>query len=416
MIFPFFYYLLSYKINKYDKPRLYAANISFYLPIFILFFLGIIILTAYGKLKHENLLGLFNSINTVIKSFSIKDLNLDVLSDQNKIKSVSYNLFLLRKYIVDFSYILIISILIITAEIAGEKFYKKFKESKFYSLKLEYFLFSIIGITIFAVMRLKPWMWYMTAFGFVISYLAVMIIKKIDLKKEFFFIFWGIIIVIVSFLGSNNSFRHSVPAGAVFLIVPITALMNHDKKNILEKSNLQFLYRLTVIFFIVLLTVSGYKKIFDDNKRDVLTVFKRNTMFKSPELFGIFSTKDRVDVIDRLIVEAKKNIKKSDKIICVNSIPMLHYLLNRDYFLDDPWLEQMNLSEISYSLENNAENNNYPAYIIFSKKSARENNWPNTTVLYEPKDKEKYDYMLSYIEKSNYKNIYENNAFILYKK
>ena len=136
-------------------------------------------------------------------------------------------------------------------------------------------------------------------------------------------------------------------------------------------------------------------------------------MYKSPELFGIFSSKEKVEAIDGIIFEAKKYIKKENTLICFNSVPMLHYLLNRDYFLSDPWLVQY---DFNIELDQKLKQNSFPDYIIYAKKSAREKNWPNTDVLYEPRDKKKYIYMNNYINKYNYKIIYENSSFILYKK
>ena len=113
---------------------------------------------------------------------------------------------------------------------------------------------------------------------------------------------------------------------------------------------------------------------------------------------------------------AKKNINDSDTIICFNSIPMFYYLLNKDYFLADPWIIVTNFNSVKNSLENKANSNFYPDYIIFSKKSAKENNWPDTDIIIDKKDRNIYEYLIYYIKYNNYESIYENTTFILYKK
>lgn len=408
LLFPAIFFIMSKYIYNIENRKIINAYIFYYGPLIIIVVLGLLFSNKTLFLKNIS-----SRLLSII--FSVKDINKIILNNE-ELRDISYDIFLLKRYIKDLIYIIILSVLFIISFRIGGKLFKVFDRSKYYSKKFEVILFVILAIFLFVFMLIKPWMWYMVTFGFILAYLMTIFYRRVDLKKEFFYLFWGVLLVIISFLGSNNSFRHSVPAGAVFVLVPIIALMNKDKKESLEKLNLYFLYKFTIIFFIILLFVSGYKKIFDDNKRDVQPIFARNTMFKSPELFGVFSSKNRVEVIDGIILESKKIIKRDNTLICFNSVPMLHYLLNRDYFLDDPWVEQLSIGKLKNRLETKALKNIFPDYIIFAKKSARENNWPDTDVLYEPADKKKYEYMIDYIDKNNYKNIYENYGFILYKK
>lgn len=414
LFLPVTYFFILFKNNDISKRKLIESILSYYIPIFILIIMGSLTASISGNFGNDDLFKIINAIKGMF--FSLKDIvkiqSIFIL-DNEALRNSSYNLFLLKKYIKDFSYILILAIIFLIGLFFGGKIYKLLNTKKNYSKKIDITVFIISGIALFIFMRLKPWMWYMSTFGFIMAYLSIIIYKRIDLKKEFFYLFWGISLIMISFLGSNNSFRHSVPAGAVFLLVPIIALINYNKKEFLVKLNLNFLYKFTLMFFIVLLFISGYKKIFDDNKRDAQPIFTRNSMFKSPELFGIFSTRDRVAAIDGIMYISKEKITNNDTLICFNSVPILHYLLNRDYFLKDPWTEQSNLAK---ELEKKIEKNIFPDYIIFSKRSAREKDWPDTNVLYEPADKIKYHFMIDFIDKYDYKNIYENNGFILYKK
>ena len=416
LIFPAIFFIISIKAYGINKNKFLKAMFTYYLPILILGIIGIVFLSITGRLSDgylvkvtKRFLDFFLSLRNAGK------ITFEIFLDNQELKKVSYLFFLLKRYAIDFVHITVLAFIFLIGLFAGKKTFKFFKNSRFHSDNTEIILFCILGIALFFAMLLKPWMWYKAIFGYLIAYLVIIRVKKIELKKELYFLYWGILLVIISFLGSNNSIRHSVPAGAVLIFIPIVGLMNKDKKILLSKFKLDFIYKFTVLFFIVILAISGYKKMFDNNKRDK-PICKLNTMYSTPELFGIFSSKERVTAIDGIMDAAKKNINDSDTIICFNSIPMFYYLLNKDYFLADPWIIVTNFNSVKNSLENKANSNFYPDYIIFSKKSAKENNWPDTDIIIDKKDRNIYEYLIYYIKYNNYESIYENTTFILYKK
>ncbi|MBN2544943.1 MAG: hypothetical protein JXB50_04035, partial [Spirochaetes bacterium] len=417
LIFPIIFYLISLKIYKLDKSTFFKGVISYYsLPIFLIIISFVYMLLHKGLiLKYAVNIG--NDFFSFFKSFDkIRKLSFTQLLDQNEVRIISYNYFLIHRYLRDTVYIFGIFIIFFTGLFFIENIYRKFIKKFLTDKYLDLIFNIIIAVLILIFINLKPWMWYMSAFAFVLSYVIIIKIRKIGLKIEFFYLFWGFVLFYISFIGSNNSYRHSFPAGAILILMPIIALINHKRKKELLNKNLSFLNRFTYVFFIVILIFSFGKKIINDNKRDSQPMFTRNSMFMSPELRGIFSAKKRVEAIDELISCFKSVSKEEDKLLCFNSIPMMHYLLNKDYYLNDPWLMNYNLTNTKKELEIKAENNLFPDYIIFSKKSAREDDWPDTKITTDKRDELLYKYIVDYINKNNYNAVFENNAFILYKK
>jgi hypothetical protein len=417
LFFPVIFFLLSKKLFNTSWKKILHAILTYYVPVFLIIIIGVI----YLQIKNGNGITIINKIfndmfGLLIKIEKVKELNLNVINKPYELKKISYSFFLLHKYIRDsiyiFSLMFFFLIGIIILNILYEKYQKRLLKNKY----IEYSFYFIIGLFLFVFLFLKPWMWYMATYGFIFAFLIIIFTKKINLKYEFFYIFWGILFIYISFLGSNNGYRHSVPSGAIFILISIVGLLNYKRKNDLVSNNLLFLNKFTYIFFIVLLIFSFNKRIFNDNKRDVQPVFARDTMFKSKVLSGIFSSKDRVEAIDGILEVSKNYINDENTLLCFNSIPMLYYLLDKDYFLNDPWLIPNNFNSIKSRLENKANNNIYPDYIIFGKKSAKEDNWPDTKVVIDDKDKVLYDYISMYIKTNNYKIIYENKAFLFYKK
>jgi|GEM_PF-5930747 len=416
LIFPLIFFIICIFKYQIKGKKIITASVSYYLPVFLLLIIGLLYLFVSGKFEGDFIKKVLDSISGQFKSLG-RIFNIDYLiwNDNNKLSTFSYPLFLLKKYLKDFIYILSLAVIFFIGLFSLEKIYRTYNKSRLYSNKIDNTLFLFLGIILFIGMLLKPWMWYMSIFGFIIAFLTIIMIRRINLKNEFFYLYWGVLLIIISFIGSNNSFRHSVPAGAVFILFSITALLNKSRLDFFKEKNMLFLNKFTILFFIVILFISGYKKLFDNNKRDKM-IYQLNKMYDSPELFGIFSSTERVDAIDGIIRAAKEHMAKNSTLLCFNSVPMLHYLLNKDYYLDDPWIIIEGYSTVGKRLVKDKIKNKYPDFIIFSKKSAKENSWPDTDVFFDAKDKQLYDYLVEYIKESKYNNIYENDAFILYKK
>jgi hypothetical protein len=415
-IFPMIYFINCFKKYKINKIKIINSTLIYYIPFFFLIIiLAILIINNFIKVDmYKNILS-----KIIDPIFSIKNLfqnDIKIIFNQYELKKISYSYFLIYKYLLDFFHILSIALLFIVSMLLANKIYNNMYKKAFYNNKYDIGLFIILGFFIFVFLNIKPWMWYKATLGFFIAVLFIFKIKKIKMAEEYFYLYWGILLFFISFLGSNNSFRHSIPSGAVFMIFSIIALMNHKRRIELNNNNLMFLNKFIYVFFIIIFMFSFYKKIANDNKRDTNPIFSRNTMFKSSALFGIFSNKDRVDSIDGIINAVNENVKKDNTVLCFNSIPMMYYLLNKDYYLNDPWLIPYGLANTKINLELKAQKSQYPDFIIFSKKTAMEKNWPNTDIDTYEKDKELYEFIKDYISKNQYLNIYENYSFILFKR
>lgn len=413
--FPFIFYILYSKTSHNEGIKKF--NLIFHIPIFAVaaIFLNLLFIKKYITISHFK--EIYNFFIYNIGSFKDFFLNLSFsnLLDYQSSKQFSYLIFLSHRYFRDTVYILVIAVVFLIILILYKCSFNIFI-NKIKNQKIKNFIDVILVLAIFFFLFLKPWFWYMAIFAYIVLYLFLLKINNFNLKDEFFYLYWGFLLFFISFIGSNNSYRHSFPAGAIFLIVPIVALINHKRKDELINKGLSFLNKFTYIFIVAIMLFSFTKKIVDDNKRDTQPIFTRNVLFKSRELSGITSNRSRVEAIDGLIYNFKKISKKEDTVLCFNSVPMLYYLLNKDYFLDDPWLIPYGLDKTENELEYKASQNIFPDYIIFSKKNAQEDRWPETDIIAYKKDQELYDYILSYINRYQYKDVYQNSAFVLYKR
>lgn len=410
VIFPLIFFIIALKLYKITPAKMLEALASYYLPIIIPAILGIIVLAIKGDIQPivtEKMQGIINNFK------GLKLFSFELLKDDAALRKSAYYLFLLKRYMKDFIHIGGLGFLLWIALLIGKPLYNKVRLQKFYTKKIDGIFFTLICLGLFGAMLVKPWMWYKLTFGFVFLYLIIISVYRLNLKIEFFYLYWGILLTLISFLGSNNSIRHSVPAGAIFILIPIVFLINQKYRDVLATKN-RLLYKFTLTFLVAMLLIGGYKRVFDNNKRD-MQMFKLDTMYTTPALFGIFSNEERVEAIDGLLDAAKKHIEPEDTLICYNSVPMIHYLLNHDYYFNDPWIDNMINEYTIEELQRRTKHNQHPDYIVFSKKSGRERDWPVTDVLMEPGDEALYDFMTEHTSKV-YTNIYENKGFILFKK
>ncbi len=88
---------------------------------------------------------------------------------------------------------------------------------------------------------------------------------------------------------------------------------------------------------------------------------------------------------------------------------MLYYLLNKRYFLSDPWLENIPFPKAKSELENKIKNNIFPKACIFAVGSARNSVWPGTQI-----DLAEDDYYLRFVKNNNYYFYYNNDYFRVY--
>ncbi|HQO23179.1 MAG TPA: hypothetical protein PLM72_08880 [Spirochaetota bacterium] len=142
-----------------------------------------------------------------------------------------------------------------------------------------------------------------------------------------------------------------------------------------------------------------------------------NTEFRSPELSGIYSFKERVEVVDEFLDFAKKENIRSDKVIFV-AMPMFYYLLDVNPVISETHDVILGFEQLKKEVIR-AE----PDVIIVPVQSPRGQLWP----LFQNADHWKkdgferqtahyYKFYNEYITENKFERIFENVMFIAYRK
>lgn len=329
--------------------------------------------------------------------------------DSNAMYKQNYLIFLMSKYTLGTIRIFIYIPLLTILTVGFVLFDRVIKKNKRYNLLHN--ASSVILIIIFAALfMIKGWSWFALPLAFFTIFPLYLILTQKSGKNELYFYIWGWIIFYTTFIGSNTAHQLGIHSGGIFILCSITIIMGFTSKEFLSNKNLRGIYTIFIVFLITLSVNSCYKKLFSNGRRDS-NITKLDTMYKTPSLWGIMGSKQRVKTIDTIIQKIDLLVEKKSSVAIWGSVPLLHYLMDRDYFWNSPWTEQLHLSGLIQSVNQHGD----PHYIIFGKKSAREENWPDTKVLFDPKDTEGYHALREYILIKQYANIYEDDDFTIYK-
>jgi hypothetical protein len=142
-----------------------------------------------------------------------------------------------------------------------------------------------------------------------------------------------------------------------------------------------------------------------------------NEGFSHPSLAGIYSTNERVKVVDELLIAIEDNSKKGDELLMVNGIPMFYYLTETKPALGNPWLFLEPIEKIQFEQTTLESEQRYPELFVVPKVDTRNRYWPDgdlTTMSVEDQDKLSY-IENRYISELKYTLLWENEAFEIYK-
>jgi hypothetical protein len=222
----------------------------------------------------------------------------------------------------------------------------------------------------------------------------------------------SIFIMLITPIGSNEGPLKSVYG--MWLPLPLSLLCLYKIKTDSKNMRLSSILSLMTILLISLLCISLFFHI-TYTYRDDSNRLNLNTEFSDPALKGIYSTSSRVEVVDQLISQIKKNSEKNDELLIVNDIPVFYYLTETRPSFGEPWPFLKSLEEIK-QMQNNLENNKeLPKVFVYSKVDTQSSEWPNLHDNDDENTNEKLCYLKNeYVNKLNYSLIWENKAFVIY--
>ena len=328
---------------------------------------------------------------------------------------VTYLQFLILLYFKGAAIIIVASLLWLCVWIFGGKVVTWIeKKYNFTGKKLSAVLFTVFVLGMLAVFgKILATTWYYFFYGFILSVYILLIVRRSPCSKYFFFLFWAFVWAVCSMLGSNTGVKQMI-MGAFLLCPTVMLMIQNEVKN----NGKIFQKRESVLIIAAMagfLVLSCYAKIFDVNLRDV-DKLHCNAQMEEPFFAGIKTGKLRATEIDKVMKVLRSEMKESDTFMCYNSIPMFYYALNKRFMLSDPWIVQMGTEDVKNQLAALRAKNKSPDYVLFSIYSGRDVDWSKSKVKFCSGEEEKYNMMKEFLSHPEYKTIFEDDYFIIYKK
>ncbi len=231
-----------------------------------------------------------------------------------------------------------------------------------------------------------------------------------------------LMVALFSFPGSDLSFNviYRSGMGLLFYSFPLAFMVN---KNIRVGGQAFILNNYVfILLFAVILGIAkpwGY----NNSHRDIGDRSVLVEMFKSPQLFGIHTFPQRVEVIDEALefFKNEKYEKNNTPALFLSWIPMMYYLTETNCITNNPWHGCVLFRDFKDEFDR-VSKDAPPEYITFSKVMTRNPGWPLLDDEYREKDKawvpdlKKFDYIRYWMKDKKYEKVFENNMFEIYKR
>jgi len=258
--------------------------------------------------------------------------------------------------------------------------------------------------------------------------MAILILSSVNYRKEVrLILIIGVLILLFEPLGSaggiSTAGRHSL-----WIIFPLAVdyILNikvfYGKFNILYNNQEEELSisasqdQLDMVkkYFIGMsvfacIYFSYYYPYFDVSDRIKMTAPIENKLAK-----GIYTTKERATVINELLMESSKYIKKDEYVLAYDCIPMFHYLTETEPYIPNTWPWLCLPEEMKQELEKaNSMSKKLPV-IVLQKMSTLNTDWPqNIKSTYKRSEQEsaRDSILFDFMNNHGYTKIWENKAF-----
>jgi hypothetical protein len=131
-------------------------------------------------------------------------------------------------------------------------------------------------------------------------------------------------------------------------------------------------------------------------------------------LKGIFTSKPRAKVIDELLSESARYVKKDDYVLAYDCIPMYHYLTETMPYMYNPWPEEYLPDVFQKQLQKALLDRKKLPVVIIQKLNTLNSKWPENTQENYAENKEnqsRNNCMNDFLKNNHYQKVWENVAF-----
>lgn len=398
-VFIIFCYYFTNSLGKLNRINISLIVVGFLISsmLFLLFYWKVGILQFLLMRTHEIIVGFFgNNISQVGHTHTMSSLVSTYLSDLMQMAKLTI-LFTAIVYILSFfkdkfNHYLVNGFIILST-FAG----------------LGWLMLSLISIECVAFAFLRA------SAGIVIVLSLPHLLKwnKSDYRVSIFLIV-GLLVMIITPIGSDNGLLKT--QFGIWLSLPLSILVTYELQDKINNKRLKSMYSLLSVLLLSVLIISVFFQ-FTNVYRDDQNRLDLNTRFTDPTLSGIYSTPERVKVVDELLLEIRRYSDIGDTVLIVNDVPMFYYLTETNPALGNSWIFLLPLDKIKHKQQRVEVEGELPIIFVYSKINTENRRWPTGNTNESEDDFHKLEYFKDkYINELEYSLLWENEAFAIYGK
>lgn len=222
-------------------------------------------------------------------------------------------------------------------------------------------------------------------------------------------------------LGSNNGIQNSIygfwipiPIVVAYIFKLKEIMTNINVKNDLYSTNLgvgfnssdiKSFRNFAVILFVLFVLYNTFTCSYNDSKNRI----KMRYPIENSRLIGIFTTKERAEVVQELLNEINKYVKEGDYLLTYNNTPILYFLTKTKPYLYNAWIDLYSPDQLRQAIEKaDKENPNLP-FVVRSKFNTMNSYWPQYKS--SERDSENRTIMEDFIKRNKYSLLWQNDFF-----
>lgn len=226
----------------------------------------------------------------------------------------------------------------------------------------------------------------------------------------------SILVMLITPLGSNTGLWKVVYG--MWIALPLAFLLSYDLYDRVDNISVRRMLSLNTALILLLFSISVYVH-YRNISRDDQNRLHLNTPFQFKYLTNLYSHNERAKTVDDVLNQITFLTKKDDKVLMIDKIFMFYYLTETKPVWPLFWLVTKSKNDMDKLIQDLVDKNIYPKILVFSKVDARTNDWPEGPASrnFFPDEYPIMEYVIdSFVKRLHYQAIWENNAFIIYKR
>jgi hypothetical protein len=244
-------------------------------------------------------------------------------------------------------------------------------------------LVCIGAACVLGVSYLWVWLYVGIMYLILLSYIFDIVRSNTEFRL---LVMLSFLILVIAPLGSNNGMRNAVygmwiALPVVFMTIlqlrpfSISGVITGGRKFIIDiKAGFCNAIKQLVVLTIILLSLY---LTFTYTCRDSSNRLAMRYSVAHPMLRGVYTTKERADVLQGLLIELSKHAKKGDCLFAFEGIPLVHFVTKTRPYLYCPWPIQYPPQVLKAKLTRAIRERPYLPLFTRAKASTSKFEWPN---------------------------------------